>query len=118
MPANFTSGRPRPGRALVVFALVILMLGRRAALAAGALAMVAGFAVANYRYMLFPWWPEEGEELAVAAAPISPGPIRWPLRPRSERATLGWVAVTASRGLSGRAHHRTGEFALRLAACL
>jgi hypothetical protein len=49
---------PAAGAALVVFALVMLILGRKAALAAGSLAMVAGFAVANYRHTLFPWWPE------------------------------------------------------------
>lgn len=49
---------PAAGAGLVVFALVILVLGRRAALAAGAIAVVSGFAVANYRHTLFPWWPE------------------------------------------------------------
>jgi hypothetical protein len=53
---------PAAGTGLVVFALVILVLGRRAALAAGSLAIVAGFAVANYLYpqpvKLFPWWPQ------------------------------------------------------------
>lgn len=49
---------PAAGAGLAVFALVILVLGRRAALAAGSLAVVAGFAVANYQNTLFPWWPE------------------------------------------------------------
>lgn len=49
---------PAAGAGLVVFTLVIIILGRRAALAAGSLAIVAGFAVANYRNPLFPWWPQ------------------------------------------------------------
>jgi hypothetical protein len=49
---------PAAGAGLAVFALVIIVLGRKAALAAGSLAMVAGVVVANYRYPLFPWWPE------------------------------------------------------------
>jgi hypothetical protein len=52
---------PAAGAGLAVFALVILILGRRAALTAGALAMVVGFGVANYLRAgppLFPWWPQ------------------------------------------------------------
>ena len=49
---------PAAGVGAIVFALVILVLGRKAALAAGSLAMVAGLAVANYRHPLFPWWPQ------------------------------------------------------------
>ena len=56
---------PAAGVGVVVFALVILIFGRKAALAASSIAMVAGFAVANYRSAavnsgqpLFPWWPE------------------------------------------------------------
>src|SRR5438128_1465452 len=56
---------PAAGTALVVFALVIVAFGRKAAVSASALAMLAGFAVANYRYPLFPWLPE----LRAAAGP-------------------------------------------------
>ncbi|HJZ89527.1 MAG TPA: hypothetical protein VKE40_01555, partial [Gemmataceae bacterium] len=51
---------PAAGSALIVFALVLLIFGRRSALPAGSLAMLVGFGVANYRYELFPWWPPAG----------------------------------------------------------
>jgi hypothetical protein len=48
---------PAAGTAVVVFALVLLAFGKRAALPAAALAMIAGFGVANYYRGVFPWWP-------------------------------------------------------------
>jgi hypothetical protein len=54
---------PAAGAALAVFAIVLLALGRRAGLAAGAVAMVAGLGVANYFRNVFPWWPEPRAEL-------------------------------------------------------
>ena len=49
---------PAAGAALVVFALGILAFGRKASVYASAVAVLVGFAVANYRYPLFPWIPE------------------------------------------------------------
>jgi hypothetical protein len=49
---------PAAAAALVIFALVILAFGRKAAVPASALAMLIGFGVANYRHPLFPWLPE------------------------------------------------------------
>jgi hypothetical protein len=48
---------PAAGAALVVFAVTLLLLGRRAALFGGALALLAGVAFANYFRNVFPWWP-------------------------------------------------------------
>jgi len=48
---------PAAGGSLLVFALAILILGKRAALPAAALAMVVGFGIANYYRVVFPWWP-------------------------------------------------------------
>jgi hypothetical protein len=48
---------PAAGAALLVFALALLILGKRAALPAAALAMVVGFGIANYYRNVFPWWP-------------------------------------------------------------
>jgi len=48
---------PAAGSALVLFALALLILGKRVALPAAALAMVVGFGVANYFRRVFPWWP-------------------------------------------------------------
>jgi|RhiMethySRZTD1v2_1073278.scaffolds.fasta_scaffold177525_2 hypothetical protein len=49
---------PAAGAALVVFALGLLAFGRKASVPASALALLVGFAVANYRYPQFPWIPE------------------------------------------------------------
>src|SRR5687767_4090854 len=49
---------PAAGAALVAFALVLLIFGKRAALPGAALGMVAGVATANYFRDVFPWWPE------------------------------------------------------------
>jgi hypothetical protein len=48
---------PAAGSALLLFALALLILGKRAALPAAALAMVVGFGIANYYRNVFPWWP-------------------------------------------------------------
>jgi hypothetical protein len=69
---------PAAAAALIVFALVILALGRRAALAAGSLAMIAGFVVANYRKAepLFPWWPKPLED-TISDPPRIIAPEAW-----------------------------------------
>jgi hypothetical protein len=50
---------PSAGAALVVFALGLLIFGKKSAVLSGALAMIAGFVAANYfRHMFDPWWPD------------------------------------------------------------
>lgn len=52
---------PAFGAALAVFALGILTLGRRGALAAGAVAILAGFVAANYFRSSMPWLPDRSD---------------------------------------------------------
>jgi hypothetical protein len=54
---------PAAAAALVVFGVGLLAFGKKAAVPAAALAMVAGFAVANYFRLVFdPWWPARRPE--------------------------------------------------------
>lgn len=54
---------PAAGAALVVFGLGLLVFGKKAAVPAAALAMIAGFGTANYFRLVFdPWWPERRPE--------------------------------------------------------
>ena len=48
---------PAAGAALVVFALALLLFGKRVAVPAAATALVVGFGLANYYRSVFPWWP-------------------------------------------------------------
>lgn len=49
---------PAAGVALVVFGVGMLVFGKKAAVPAAAVAMLAAVAVANYFRGVFPWWPD------------------------------------------------------------
>ena len=78
MEAGKNALGPAAGAALVVFALLLLVLGKRASLFAGSLAMLAGFAVSNYFRMVFPWWPNDRVDLSTEPASLmSPPAWQW-----------------------------------------
>jgi hypothetical protein len=54
---------PAAGAALLVFGVGLLAFGKKAAVPAAALAMLAGLGTANYFRLVFdPWWPERRSE--------------------------------------------------------
>jgi len=67
---------PAAGTAVVLFGLVLLLLGKRSALFAGSLAMLAAFGVANYYREVFYWWPIDRPDL-MSDTPSLLSPPSW-----------------------------------------